>query len=75
MELCIEIENNTSEIKNEEFNKTIDTDSDFKDVLLASLYSQVEFLRNQLEDKDLLIRTLIIRDGELQTQNLRTTII
>ena len=38
---------------------------------MASLYSQVEFLRNQLEEKDLLIRTLIIKDGEsrIQSQN------
>ena len=54
-----------------EFNKTIDTDRDFKDVLLA-LYSQVEFLRNQLDEKDLLIRTLIIRDEESQTRNVIT---
>ena len=31
--------------------KPIDT-NDFKDALLASLYSQVELLRNQLEEKD-----------------------
>ena len=35
------------------------------------MYTQVEFLANQLEEKDLLIRTLIIRDGELQTQKLK----
>ena len=43
--------------------KPIDN-TDFKDAVLAALYSQVEFLRNQLEEKDLLIRTLITRDGE-----------
>ena len=39
--------------------------NDYKDSLLASLYSQVEFLRNELNEKKLLIRTLIIRDREL----------
>ena len=52
--------NSANNIGNE---KPIDN-TDFKDALLASLYSQVEFLRNQFEEKDLLIRTLIIRDGE-----------
>ena len=28
------------------------------------MYSQFEFLRSQLEEKDLLIRTIIIKDGE-----------
>ena len=42
--------------------------NDFKDALLASLYGQVEFLRSQLEEKDLLIRTLIIRDNESYTR-------
>ena len=32
----------------------------FKDSLLASLYSQVEFLRNELLEKNLLIRALVI---------------
>ena len=35
--------------------KSIPMDStDFKDTLLASLYIQVEFLKNQIEEKDLL---------------------
>ena len=38
---------------------------DYKDSLLAALYSQVEFLRNELNEKNLLIRTLIIRDREI----------
>ena len=37
------------------------TNEKFKDALLASLYSQVEFLRNEIEEKTLLIRTLIIK--------------
>ena len=45
--------------------KPVDT-NDFKDALLASLYSQVEFLRDQLHEKDLLIRTLIIKESEAQ---------
>ena len=40
---------------------------DFKDSLLASLYSQVEFLRNELLEKNLLIRALVIRCGENDT--------
>ena len=35
--------------------------TDYKDVLLASIYSQVEFLRGELEVKNVLIRTLIIK--------------
>ena len=38
--------------------------TDFKDALVASLYSQIEVLRNELTEKNLLIRTLIIRCGE-----------
>ena len=38
----------------------------FKEALLCSLYSQVEFLKSQLEEKDLLIRTLIIRDKDIE---------
>ena len=53
--------NNDTEIILE---KTIDV-NDYKDSLLASLYSQVEFLRNELNEKNLLIRTLIIRDREI----------
>ena len=52
---------NEVEIVHDSDEKLIDT-NDFKDALLASRYVQVEFLRNQLEEKDLLIRTLIIRD-------------
>ena len=37
----------------------------YKDALLASLYSQVEFLRNELEEKNLLIRTLIIKESDV----------
>ena len=43
----------------------VETSRNFKDALLASLYSQVEFLRNEIEEKNLLIRTLIIKDHEL----------
>ena len=44
-------------------NAEVDT-SNYKDSLLASLYSQVEFLRHELEEKNILIRTLIIRDKD-----------
>ena len=40
---------------------TSDSNNSYKDALLASLYSQVEFLRNEIEEKNLLIRTLIIK--------------
>ena len=33
--------------------------------MLASLYAQVEFLKTELEEKNLLIRTLIIKDNEV----------
>ena len=37
----------------------------YKDALLASLYSQVEFLRSEIEEKNLLIRSLIIKENEV----------
>ena len=46
----------------------IDT-NDFKDALLASSYAQLEFLKYQLEEKDLLIRTLIIKDNDVYGVN------
>ena len=39
--------------------------NDFKDALLASLYSQVEFLKGELEEKNLLIHTLIINEADV----------
>ena len=44
---------------------TMQTKYDYKDSLLASLYSQVEFLRGEIEEKNLLIRTLILREGDV----------
>ena len=44
---------------------TLNTKDNFKDALLAALYSQVEFLRNELNEKNLLIRTLIIRESDV----------
>ena len=35
-----------------------------EDSLLANLYSTVEFLKKQIEEKDFLIRTLLLKDGE-----------
>ena len=55
----------------DEGDKPFDTNN-IKDALLASLYSQVEFLKSQLEEKDLLIRTLIIKDNETHTQCVNT---
>ncbi len=55
-------------VKEDNDSKLIDT-TDFKDALLASLYAQVEFLRNQIEEKDLLIRTLIINENDVYIGN------
>ena len=41
------------------------TNVDFKDALLASLYSQVEFLRKEIEEKNLFIRTLLMRENDV----------
>lgn len=42
--------------------------NNFKDALLANLYSQVEFLKQQIGEKDLLIRTLIIKESDVYNQ-------
>ena len=47
---------------------TINTHENIKDALLASLYSQVEFLRNEINEKNLLIRTLIIWEADMYQQ-------
>ena len=41
----------------------LNCNDDYKDALLASLYSQVEFLRNELVEQTFLIRTLTIKDA------------
>ena len=51
--------------QNTVFEKTLDAATNFKDALLASLYAQVEFLKTELEEKNLLIRTLILKDSEV----------
>ena len=43
----------------------ININKNYKDALLASLYSQIEFLRKELEEKNLLIRTLLINEGDV----------
>ena len=40
-------------------------DINFKDALLTSLYSQIEFLKTELEEKKLFIRTLLLRENEV----------
>lgn len=45
--------------------KNIKATENYKDALLASLYSQVNFLRQEIEEKNLMIRTLMIRDHEV----------
>ena len=44
---------------------TLNAKDNYKDALLAALFSQVEFLRNELNEKNLLIRTLIIRESDV----------
>ena len=56
--------NNSIDSNDNEIKSLIDTEN-FKDALLASLYSQVEFLGTQIEEKDLLIRTLIIKESDI----------
>ena len=36
---------------------------DYKDALLNSLYSQVEFLRNELSEKNILIKSLLLKES------------
>ena len=79
-EIRIEMDHNTNDTNvisgtsrtSTEKRKPINS-NDFKDALLASLYSQVELLRDQLKEKDFLIRTLIITDGEMETYDHATS--
>ena len=49
----------------------INVEDNYKDALLASLYTQVEFLKSQLIEKDILIKTLLIKEHDYYyTQNL-----
>ena len=41
------------------------SNANYKDAILASLYSQVDFLKHELEERILLIRTLIIKQSEV----------
>ena len=68
----VNIKNDTEieiEIETDSRENFIDTNN-YKDSLLASLYSQVEFLRNEINEKNLLIRVLTTREREL---NLNST--
>ena len=55
----------------------INVNDDFKDSLLASLYSQCEFLRKELEEKNVIIRALLTlneeNDGEENTGDRTVT--
>ena len=37
----------------------------YKNALLASLYSQLDFLKKELDEKNLLVRTLIIKEADV----------
>ena len=43
---------------------SFNNNENFKNAVLASLYSQVDFLRKELEEKNLIIRTLIIKQSQ-----------
>ena len=43
---------------------SFNNNENFKNALLASLYSQVDFLRKELEEKNLIILTLIIKESQ-----------
>ena len=45
--------------------QSLNVNENFKDAMLASLYAQVDFLKNELEEKNLLIRTLIIQESQV----------
>ena len=59
----------TEEINIEVEPKPVNCMQHYKDALLASLYSQLEFLKNELEGKNLLIRTLIIKEADAYNYN------
>ena len=41
----------------------------YKNALLASLYSQLDFLKNELDEKKLVVRTLIIKEADVYNYN------
>ena len=43
----------------------LNVNRDYKDALLASLYSQCKFLKKELKEKKLLIRTLLIKEPDV----------
>lgn len=55
---------NDTEIHIEIQEADIDVTGNFKDALMASLYSQVEFLKNEIEEKNLVIRILLTENKE-----------
>ena len=65
--------NNEQDAQSITKSKHILNKDNYKDTLLASLYSQVELLRDELEEKNLLIRTLIIKDVQNYSVNLSDT--
>ena len=66
---CIDVDVCIDEKFKLELENTFNTKDNYKDALLASLYSQVEFLR-ELEGKDLLIRSLIIKDSDVYNYSI-----
>ena len=45
--------------------QSLNVNANFKDAMLASLYAQVDILKNELEEKNPLIRTLIIQESQV----------
>ena len=44
----------------------------YKDAILVSLYSQLDFLKNELKEKNLPIHTLIIREPDVYNHSTST---
>ena len=64
---------NDTEIHIETQEAAIDVTENFKDALMASLYSQVEFLKNEIEEKNLVIRTLLTGNKETRQNSATPT--
>ena len=62
-DISINLENMDAQKNQQQHDGNIINSENFKDALLASLYTQVEFLKSQLLEKDVLIRTLIINES------------
>ena len=60
--------------KNDNNKSFIDVNDSYKDNLLASLYSQIEFLRKELQEKNIVIRTLLIPSNDTPQSSMEENI-